>query len=468
MENYVFQILGYQFLFLTIYQFVFRQETLFSWNRAYLIITHIVSLCIPFIRIPSLQTSLPEEMVIQLPTVFINPNPSDASVMLLDTVTIAGNTQLTTDQLLLFVYIAGVAVSLSLLVAKLGKIYRFILRGKSYYSNGNRIVLLPNSTLAFSFFNTIFLGENISDFHRDQIESHERIHIQQKHSLDLLLFEVLRIVFWFNPFVYLYQKKLVVVQEYLTDKAMVNQGCKKQYYQLLLSQVFETESISFINTFFNQSLIKKRIVMLQKSKSGNFKKLKYISVLPLLFFMVVYSSCTKETAAQSPNQETVAASTLLEKIEDLKAELSQKESLTPQEKKALYSLTMGYSEGTLHKDSSVVPYAAIDKVPVYPGCTGDQASLKKCMTQKISEFVVTNFNTKVVNDKSITGKQRIAVMFKIDKEGKIIDIKAKSKSESLTEEAKRVVAQLPTMEPGVHNGKQVTVQYALPIVFQLD
>jgi beta-lactamase regulating signal transducer with metallopeptidase domain len=76
----------------------------------------------------------------------------------------------------------------------------------------------------------------------------------------------MRIVAWFNPLVYVYQNRISEVHEYIAD-AEVAKTHKKEQYQLLLTQVFKTQYISFINPFFKSSLIKKRIVMLQKSKS---------------------------------------------------------------------------------------------------------------------------------------------------------------------------------------------------------
>src|SRR5690606_14843292 len=144
------------------------------------------------------------------------------------------------------------------------------------------LIYLKNSTSAFSFFNFIFLGDAISTSKRSAILAHEKVHVSQKHSLDLLVFELLRILFWFNPLIYIYQKRIAEVHEFIADSKAVKQHSKKVYYENLLSQVFDTQSISFINPFFKQSLIKKRIIMLSKSKSNRVNVLKYTLVLPLV------------------------------------------------------------------------------------------------------------------------------------------------------------------------------------------
>src|SRR5690606_29004922 len=95
---------------------------------------------------------------------------------------------------------------------------------------------------------------------------HEAVHIKQKHYLDLLWFELLRIVFWFNPLVYFYQKRITETHEYIADSVVAVPN-KKDYYLQLLTQTFETTKITFTNTLYNQSFVKERIVMLQKTKS---------------------------------------------------------------------------------------------------------------------------------------------------------------------------------------------------------
>jgi len=84
-----------------------------------------------------------------------------------------------------------------------------------------------------------------------QIINHELIHCKQKHSLDLLFFEILKIVLWFNPLVYVYQKRITLLHEYISDAEVVKETDKKVYFNRLLSETFSVENISFINQFLN-------------------------------------------------------------------------------------------------------------------------------------------------------------------------------------------------------------------------
>ena len=115
-----------------------------------------------------------------------------------------------------------------------------------------------------------------------------------------------------------------------------------------------------------------------------------------------------------------------------------------------------------------VPFAVIENVPVFPGCeSGNNAAKKACMSEKIQKFVNKKFNTDLAGDLGLTGKQRIIVAFKIDKNGNIIGVRARAPHPKLAQEAERVVKLLPKMKPGKQRGKAVIVPYSLPILFQV-
>ena len=116
-----------------------------------------------------------------------------------------------------------------------------------------------------------------------------------------------------------------------------------------------------------------------------------------------------------------------------------------------------------------VPFAVIENVPVYPGCEkGNNAAKKACMSEKISKFVQKKFNTELAGELGLTGRQRINVIFKIDKNGNITGIRSRAPHPRLEKEAARVIGMLPKMKPGKQRGKAVIVPYSLPIVFQVQ
>ena len=115
-----------------------------------------------------------------------------------------------------------------------------------------------------------------------------------------------------------------------------------------------------------------------------------------------------------------------------------------------------------------VPFAVIDQAPAFPGCEGSTNKEKKmCMSKSISQFVNKNFNTNLGKELGFTGINRIYVRFKIDKNGRVIDVASRGPHPKLEEEAIRVVSQLPKMTPGKQRGEAVNVLYSLPIVFQV-
>lgn len=116
-----------------------------------------------------------------------------------------------------------------------------------------------------------------------------------------------------------------------------------------------------------------------------------------------------------------------------------------------------------------VPFAVIENVPVFPGCeSGNNTAKRDCMSQKITEFVQKKFNTDLAGDLGLSGRQRISVVFKIDKNGNVTDVRSRAPHPSLEKEAARVINLLPKMKPGKQRGKAVIVPYSLPIVFQVQ
>ncbi|MGV6844688.1 MAG: energy transducer TonB [Lutibacter sp.] len=117
-----------------------------------------------------------------------------------------------------------------------------------------------------------------------------------------------------------------------------------------------------------------------------------------------------------------------------------------------------------------VPFVVIENVPVFPGCKGTNTQLRNCFSEKVTAFVSKKFNAELASDLGLEpgSIQRIFVVFKIDKKGNIVDIKARAPHKKLQAEAIRVVKLLPKMTPGKQRGKPVGVKYGLPIIFKVE
>ncbi|SRX54210.1 energy transducer TonB [Aequorivita sp. CIP111184] len=126
------------------------------------------------------------------------------------------------------------------------------------------------------------------------------------------------------------------------------------------------------------------------------------------------------------------------------------------------------SESEIAKED--IPYAVIENVPVYPGCEGNSnTELRDCMSTKISEFINSNFRMKKIEALNLPpNTYRTAVQFKIDKQGKVVGVRARAEYPEIEKEAVRVVSNLPQMKPGKQRGEAVGVLYSLPIIFKIE
>jgi len=117
-----------------------------------------------------------------------------------------------------------------------------------------------------------------------------------------------------------------------------------------------------------------------------------------------------------------------------------------------------------------VPFQFIQNPPIYPGCEGKKGkALKDCMSKKIQKFISRYFNTDIASDLGLSGERvKILTQFTIGKDGRVINIKARSKYKDLEKEAKRVIKKLPKMKPGQQRNRPVKVTYTLPIIFKVE
>ncbi|GGH35823.1 hypothetical protein IA57_07070 [Mangrovimonas yunxiaonensis] len=472
MIHYIIQIMAYQLLFLLVYDGVLKRETFFNWNRGYLLTTSILAVIIPFIKIDWFKTAIPQDYVIRLPEVFIgNAKPIALNPVVIDAQQ-AIDVQWSWSSLL----VLGSGVMFFVFLRKLFEIFKSYKAGEKQQANGVTIVKVANSKTAFSFFNHIFIGDLIEEQEQQTILKHEWVHVTHKHSWDMLLFEFFKMAFWYNPLVYMYQHRMTELHEFIADKEAAKQQGKKQYYLSLLSQTFNTKKIAFINPFFKQSLIKKRIVMLQKSKSKQVNLFKYVLLVPMVLAMLVYASCSQDNTAVSA-EEAPQQQSILAHIEALKESIAAKGTMTPEEENALKALVVLTSEEGLNhayydavKTDIEIPFGVVEKVPQFTDadCQGDKKVKTECFNWKMNALISGNFNTDIAKGLGLTGLQKIAVYFKIDANGHVTDVKCRAAHPELEKEAKRVVNLLPQMIPGEQQGKKVAVAYYLPIKFQVN
>ncbi|MFT4830702.1 MAG: bla regulator protein BlaR1 [Psychroserpens sp.] len=427
MIQYILESVAFQLLFLVIYDLFLKKETFFQWNRAYLLGTFALSLVLPWIKIEALKATVSKEFM-AYPEYLWGFNMSPEVIATNET----SYFNLSWQEMTLY---GGMFLAAVLFIFKLVQIQRLKNKGEVHHFNHFTRVVVAKSNIAFSFFKTIFLGDEVLKKEHESILRHELVHIQQRHSLDLVFFELMRIAFWFNPLVYVYQSRISELHEFIADAKVANSN-KNEQYQNLLAEVFQTHHISFINQFFKSSLIKKRIVMLQKSKSKKVWQLKYLLLLPLIAGMLFYTSCEGNN------------------------------SKVPEEEQLESTKSIGNTNDSSIEEGLVVPFASVDEVPVFPGCE-NAADKRACFQEKIQEHIRKHFNYPAeAQERGIQG--RVSVMFTMDEVGKIINIKKRGPSRLLEDETERIISKLPKMRPGKQNGRAVRVPFSIPITFKLE
>lgn len=259
----------YLALFYGFYLLLLRKETYFMLNRIYLVSAAILSFFIPLMQSEWVKNLFITQKV-QQTIYYINPS-------FVYQVSPSADSGFTISQFFTSVYWL---VSM-LLLARL--FYRLFLL-KRYLNSAE-------TGRAFSFFGKVKVDENLPQ--KEVIKQHEMVHVLQLHSADVLLFELLAILNWFNPVIYFYRKAIKHIHEFIADRKAISFGVdKSDYALLLLSQSIGIEPNTLTNSFFNQTLLKQRIMMLHKNPSRRAALLKYGLSAPLFAAMLILTSAT--------------------------------------------------------------------------------------------------------------------------------------------------------------------------------
>lgn len=268
-SHYLLQVNIYLVVFYAFYSLLLAKETYFILNRIYLICSGIFSLTIPFIKIDWFS----KQQISQQ----INIQVAQLNQFIVQADTEAVEEKLNLGNLIVMIYLLGVAFFLIRFIVQLltvKKMFKGIKGG-----------------LAFSFWKKKVVAQNLPE--AATVNYHEDIHIKQLHTFDVIFFELLGIIIWFNPIIYLYKETVKSIHEFLADEAAAKfQGDKEAYSMLLLNQAFGVNVNTLTNGFFKKSMIKKRIYMLYKERSRKTAVVKYGIFVPLLAAALLLSSAT--------------------------------------------------------------------------------------------------------------------------------------------------------------------------------
>jgi hypothetical protein len=308
-------------VFYGVYRLALKNDTHFQTGRFYLLTSLVAAHLVPVFHI----TSPFRRVVI----------PAGALEDLDATAMAAGGWDW--QQALIWLYAAGAAFVFLRLAWHLAHLVRIARRHPVVHRAGIRVVYVDDDCPPFSFFRTAFVHRPAEGEERilDQVVAHERTHIRQGHSLDILLIHVAAIGQWFNPIIWLYKRALRELHEYLADREVLAQGFDPfTYKQILFEQHLGAGSFEFAH-HLHQSQIKRRLAMMTR-RSGRWTAFEYLLALPALGLLVVAFAEPQVTMAQgakTPGTVTVAPA-------DPKKAQADEAKMTEQKKEMEYQKKM--------------------------------------------------------------------------------------------------------------------------------
>ena len=275
--NYLLEFSVCIVIFYGIYLLIFSRLTFIRLNRIYLLLSLVISLCVPLI---SYQWE--ETVMINQPVEETSVNDSSTPLLMPKNVTQLSDFsthEKPFDWMLVLqvIYILGIVFMFIKLLNFLIKILKMnrLRNDKNYIATKG---ILANS----SFLNLIFIDDSeLSEKEIEQIITHEKWHIKLYHSYDLLFVEILKIIFWFNPVLCFLQRSLSQVHEYEVDTRMIQAYHPQTYAQLLLKLAHNHQRFSMVHQFSRKPLKDRIHFLFTKQKSTPMKRLAYLSILPI-------------------------------------------------------------------------------------------------------------------------------------------------------------------------------------------
>ena len=435
------------------YRLTVSRDTFFGLRRLTLWLIYAVALMVPALNL--------EYWVRDTPTMASMANVY-ADTFYPVVVVKAQAPSITWMDMLLGIYWAGVAVLSLRLVWQLFCIIRLAVISRKQEVEGITVHLLRGEGSPFSFFSWVFMYPSTLDGKQlHEVMVHECTHVSGLHSLDTLFSELFSIACWFNPFAWLMKQEVRMNLEYLADESVLSDGnARKSYQYHLLGLAYrQPKDSTKIANNFNLLPLKKRIKMMNKRRTSEIGKAKYLLFAPLAGALLMVSnieSVAREIGEQVPEvaevqqkadqalDADVAVANPMAKAEEAKAA-----ELAKAEAKA--------SDATAPADTTKnVVYDVTETMPQFPG---GQGVMMKYLAANIK------YPASAVKAKK---QGRVIVAFVIQKDGSVTNARiVKSVDPELDAEALRIVKAMPNWTPGTQDGKPVNVNYTIPVVFSL-
>ncbi|MEM7374936.1 MAG: ankyrin repeat domain-containing protein [Bacteroidota bacterium] len=383
-------------VFWLFYKLVLERESFFAANRLYLLGTLILTFVLPFVTLPELMdvqgivSTFIEQVETAQPSVQVQESKSLETAITAPAVhqprefqSVAPPTATDNSshwglrEWILACYYFGIAIFSLHLLTQLWGIFLRLFRQADRIDGIDYILI--NSPLIkepCSFFRYIFIDPERYDYETyEQILSHEEVHIQQRHSIDLLLAELVTIILWFHPLVWLFRKEVEKNIEYQTDDLLLTgKKVEKAQYQMNLLKVATYQKPLAITTNYNQSLIKKRILKMSSKKSNPHSYWKYAFIAPVVFMMLLIMNKPSSFAKLAP---ATPAITLSELADTIVLRLEQEMA----SEKAIEEIQPGSSE---HLSAHSPPIEEI-QIPVSSGNSSCKQLIDAILDEDLSE-----------------------------------------------------------------------------------
>ena len=296
---YLLKSSGIIALVFLVYHFLLRKETFFTFHRWYLLFGLAVSIVLPLYFI---------KKIVYVEPIATNWEPivQSARNTTSNVHIVAESTPIDWFQIGLVLYGIIAIVLFFKIIYDVFSLFKLLRNRKINQHETFLYVDIEDDITPFSFFKYIVFNSKLyAQTELESIIAHEKIHSLQGHSYDVLIARLFTVVFWFNPFIYWYKKAILQNLEYIADQNAIGIINDRKSYQMTLLKVVSNQNCLSITNNFNQSLIKKRIVMLNKNQSHRAQVWKFAIVIPILVafvFLFQVKTVAQEMYSSSSNK----------------------------------------------------------------------------------------------------------------------------------------------------------------------
>ncbi len=524
---YIVQVNTALLLFWLFYRLLFGKDTFFGIKRLCLWSVLVVSFLYPLINL-SFPTVGKQPIIryvadfrTELEEIVVTAEPLTAGV------------PFPWESLLWTLYAAGIAFLLCRMAVQVAGICRLAAKGRPLSSLNTNIISPGEGVAPFSFLRWIFVNPDEYTLRElQEIVTHEKVHVRQGHSADMLISELVCVFCWFNPAAWLLRREIRQNLEFLADKDVVSSGFNRKNYQYHLLRLSHQPDRIPIATNFTVSQLKKRIVMMNKKRSSRIGLAKYLLLLPLTVCLVLAGNAraladsygAENSSGLHETRPVTIAGTLLSGESEIdgkrsKGTITVTGKVTDEKGDALPGAIViikgsnigvttgsggGFSLSAPENATLVCSFVGKKSIevsvqperplqvqmhpePVHPEpVVVMTAPLRDTVLSDEEVFVVVEdmprlpveggvmhyINSKLVYPKKAheNGIQgRVLIKFTVTASGKVANVHVIESADSLLDaEALRVIRELPDWEPGKQRGKAVAVEYMLPVTFSLS